>query len=347
MHSEINKDETRSSLTALMKRLTIRLSYQATIASRLLVLLGVVLLSLTSLLFTTPALGEEQPFVAVIFPDIGEPYRGIFTKIIEGIEDKLGVVVPNYPVQNNTNVNALRLQLQAQNIKVIIALGRQGMNTGVALDNGMLLAVGGLLTLPEHEARAQPVISLSPDPALLFDRIKALKPMTRRVFVVYDPNFNGWLLKLAKESARDRGLELVAYEAQDLRSAVRHYQTIFSTADSRKDALWLPHDPTTVEENSVLPLVLQETWNKNLAVFSSNFSHVRRGVLFSLYPDNFALGRSLGDLALGMLATGEYGARGMLPLRDVLVAVNLRTAKHLGLDLRLERKSFDTVFPEP
>ena len=305
-------------------------------------LLGVVLLVATAL-----AQGAGEASLAVVYPDIGEPYREIFEKIIEGIENKAGTPVANYPVRPGTDIGALKTSLRRQNAKVVIALGRQGMKTAAALDRSMGMVVGGVLTVPESEARGQSVVSLSPDPALLFARLKALMPAAKRVFVVYDPGFNGWLMKLAKEAARVQGMELVAYEAQDLRSALRFYQEIFSAADSHRDALWLPQDPTTVEERSILPLVLQESWNQGLAVFSSNFGHVRRGVLFSLYPDNVALGKSLAGLAQGILTTGDYGKRGMMPLRDVQIAVNLRTAKHLGLNLSHQQQSFDMVFPEP
>lgn len=284
--------------------------------------------------------------IAVIYPDIGEPYRSIFEEIIKGVEDKVGTHVAIYPVSSDTDIAALKASLLHQKTRVMIALGRQGMKTATALDNGIGVVVGGVLTVPENEARGQPVITLSPDPALLFARMKALRPSVKRVFVVYDPNFNGWLIKLAKDAASAQGLELVAYAAQDLRSAVRFYQEIFSAADGRNDALWLPQDPTTVEDSSILPLVLQESWNQGIAVFSSNFGHVRRGVLFSLYPDNVALGKSLAGLAEDILnSDGGSGSRGMMPLNDVQSAVNLRTAKHMGINpSRL--KSFDMTFPE-
>lgn len=304
-----------------------------------------VLLFFTALVATPTAWGSGEDAIAVIYPDIGEPYHGIFEKIIEGIEDKVGARVANHPVRADTEIGALKASLLHRNTKVVIALGRQGMKAATALNNGIGIVVGGVLTVPEDEARAQPVISLSPDPALLFARMKALKPATKRVFVVYDPGFNDWLMKLAKEAARAQELELVAYEAHDLRGAVRFYREIFSAADGHSDVLWLPHDSTTVEESSILPLVLQESWNRNIAVFSSNSGHVRRGVLFSLYPDNVALGKSLAGLAQGFLLSGGYKRRGMMPLRDVQSVVNLRTAKHLGLNPGPE-PDFDTTLPE-
>jgi putative tryptophan/tyrosine transport system substrate-binding protein len=307
--------------------------------------IGIASLAITVLAITTPAWAAAEDMIAVIYPDIGEPYRAIFEKIIEGIEDKVGTRVVNYPVRSDTDINVLKAGLRNQNTKLVIALGRQGMKTATVLNNGIRVVVGGVMTVPEDEARGQPVISLSPDPALLFARIKALKPAAKRVFVVYDPGFNGWLIKLAKEAARVQGLELVAYQAQDLRGAAQFYQEIFSEADGQNDVLWLPQDSTTVEESLILPLVLQKSWNQGIAVFSSNFAHVRRGVLFSLYPDNVALGRSLASLAQDILISGDYGNRGMMPLRDVQSAVNLRTAKHLGLN-PIRRHGFDTTFPE-
>jgi putative ABC transport system substrate-binding protein len=190
-------------------------------------------------------------------------------------------------------------------------------------------------------------ISLTPDPALLFMRLKNLLPAVKRVIVIYDPYRNDWLIKLAREAAKAQGLELVANEARDMASAAHLYEAAFASADSRRDAIWLPQDATTVDENTILPLVLKESWNRGVAVFSSSFLHVKKGALFALYPNNLELGRALASSALGVLA-GEPGKKGMLPLREVHTAVNLRTASHIGLNIGYQQqRSFDSVFPEP
>lgn len=283
--------------------------------------------------------------IAVIYPDIGEPYRTVFAQIIGGIEDRAKMQVGKYAVGQNVDIAELKNTLRSQEVKVVIALGRQGMKIAATLDRNIGVVVGGVIMPPENEMRDLPVNSLSPDPALLFSHLKRLVPAAQRVFTVYDPRQNAWMMRLAKDAARAQGLELMVYEAQDLRGAVHAYQEIFAAADNRRDALWLLQDSTTVEDGSVLPLVLNESWAHNLAVFSSSFGHVRRGVLFSLYPDNAGLGRHLADTALGFLASGDYGERGMILLREVLMAINLRTAKHLGLNTSLTQ-GFDMAFPE-
>jgi len=283
--------------------------------------------------------------IAVLYPDIGEPYRSVFSKIIEGIEEKAQTRISSFAVGSNFNPQSISSELKRQDVRVVIALGRNGLKAASALDRDIGVVAGGVLSVQENDVRSGTILSLAPDPALLFARLKALSPKTQRVHVVYEPPQNGWLLKLAKEAARLQGIELLAQEASDLKAAAAVYQGIFSSADPRRDALWLPQDSTTVEESVVLPLVLQESWAKGMPVFSSNVSHVKRGVLFALYPNNVELGRHLASSALG-LAGGSQAGKGVQPLREVLTAFNTRTASHLGLPRASMQQNFDLIFPE-
>jgi putative ABC transport system substrate-binding protein len=65
-----------------------------------------------------------------------------------------------------------------------------------------------------------------------------------------------------------------------------------------------------------------------------------------MYPDNAKMGQSLAKLALKTAKAGSKKTNTMLPLRDLLIAFNVRTAEHLGLDVdRKQRDEFDLVFP--
>ncbi len=290
---------------------------------------------------------QPSESIAIIYPDIGEPFRAIFATIIEGIEEKTKVKIKSYPIGANLDPAELNLQLKRNGTKVVIALGRQGLKTASGLDNAIAVVVGGVLSVPETENRNLTGISLTPDPGLLFSRLKNLLPGIKRVIVIYNPQNNEWLIKLARDAAKAQGLELVTFQARDLSTAARLYETTFASADAKQDAVWLPQDSTTVDETTVLPLVLKESWNRGVPIFSSSLVHVKKGALFALYPNNLELGRNLGGVALGLL-TGDTPKRGIAPLREVHTAINLRTASHIGLSIEeQQQRSFDFVYPVP
>lgn len=283
--------------------------------------------------------------IAVLYPEIGEPYRSVFARIIQGIEQQAGGPVTSIAIGASQDVQEIANELRRKDARVVIALGRNGMKAAAGLERGLGVVVGGVVTVSEAETRKFTVSSLTPDPALLFARLKVFVPAAKRVFVVYDPSQNAWLIRLARQAAAARGIELVAYEASELKIALQHYQGIVASMEAGRDALWLPLDSTTVHETAVLPLVLQEAWGRNLTVFSSNVAHVRRGALFSLYPNNLEVGRDLADFALGYLGSAAPPL-GMVPSKTALLAVNVRTAAHLGIDTVGKTAGFDLVFPE-
>jgi|CXWL01.1.fsa_nt_gi hypothetical protein len=73
--------------------------------------------------------------IAVIYPDIGEPYRSVFTQIIDGIESKANGRVTSFLVGANVDVGELNSFLRRQDARVVIALGRQGVKAAAALDS--------------------------------------------------------------------------------------------------------------------------------------------------------------------------------------------------------------------
>jgi putative ABC transport system substrate-binding protein len=281
--------------------------------------------------------------LTVLYPEIGEPYRTVFAEIIQGIEEQSrakvrGIALAREPVDVRATVKTG---------KVVIALGRQGLRAAETLEPGMGVVVGGVGAAPDGERVGLSGISLTPDPALLFTLLKNLLPGSRRVIVVYNPQTNEPLIRLAREAARGQGLELTALPAANLAEAARIYEAQLASADGRHDALWLPQDAVTAEETTILPMVLKESWGRNLPVFSSSMLHVKKGVLFGLYPNNLQLGRDLATLALA-IQNGEPVRRGVAPLRAVRAALNIRTASHIGLNLvASQQRNFDAVFPQP
>lgn len=302
---------------------------------------------LLSLLLLANAFAQSTQHIAVLYPELDEPYRSVFDQIMKGIEQRAKGQVVRMVITASSPAQEIKASLQRQNLRSVIVLGRAGLKLSKQLEElGIHMVIGAVVTVPEAEVRDLTVVSLAPDPVALLARLVHISPETKRIFIVYDPSQNRWMVRLAHIAAAARGIELLAMEANDQRSALQHYQNILATMDSGKDALWLPLDTTTVNEATVLPLVLLAAWTRKLVVFSSNLAHVRRGALFSLYPDNLAVGQHLAELVQQQLQTGSYKPGSVLPLRDALLAINTRTAAHLDMEVARVQVGAQWVFPE-
>lgn len=289
------------------------------------------------------AAAESLVPITVVYPDIQPPYRVVFDQITAGIADQSRNQAVNYPLSPGGDGNALQRQLERQSNGVVIGLGRRGFEALKVLMPGKPVLIGAMTATPQSMPQGFSAISLVPDPVILFSRLRQFVPQVRRIHVIFNPEPNGWLMRLAREAARNHGLELIGYEARDSRTAARLYRDVSGAVSGATDAIWLPPEDGTLDEAVVLPALLQEAWQREVVIFSGNPAHVRRGALFALYPDNYMLGRSLAKMALE-LDRGRNAE--VIPLADMSIAVNLRTAEHLNLQsLAQRRASFDAVFP--
>lgn len=281
--------------------------------------------------------------VMVLYPDVKPAYRQLFTQIIEGIEDEARN-------QNHSPVRSILLEKDADRQDVakqvfqdppdmVISLGKRAYGVAQILE-GRVPVVTGAVPISENSIVG---VSLIVDPDVIFSHLTDLAPSVKNIFVVYSPR-SEWLINLAKQSAAARGYQLHAYSAGSVKSAAQLYQKLIREIDPKTDAFWLPLDAITSNDQVVLPMMLEAAWNKKFAVFSSKPFHAKRGVLFSPVPDQRKMGRRL------MQMVGEIESQGtqlpVEPLREVLLAVNVRTASHLNIKYSATQLStFDFIFP--
>lgn len=291
----------------------------------------------------------KSPSVAVVYPEVRDPYRGVFLEIARGMEEELGQSVSHYVLSDRQDsTDKLIAEMKSDDIDVVVTLGRAGLAVAKPLSAVFPVVIGGALIRPDEAPQGITGISLTPAPEILFDNLKRLVPETRQITVIFDPQQTAWEIEHAEKAARERGFTLNAQPAENLRVSSGLFRQILVEIQGNTIALWLPRENAAMDEQTLLPVVLKEAWEKNFVVFSSNLDHVRKGALFSLYPDNFGMGRSLATLAQQQAQQGGTKAETIKPLRDLLVAVNLRTAEHLGLHFSNQtRREFAMVFPTP
>ncbi len=285
--------------------------------------------------------------LGVVYPEVRAPYKKIFETIIGGIEHETGSKVDQYVLSKAIDSEKIQSNITGNQNKIILALGLGGLKAVSQMKLDIPIVIGAIL--PSSANIADSIaggISLIPDPSILFEKLKILVPRVKTVSVIYNPSVNQILIDRANKSAQTLDLLLDARSATNLREAALIYRDLVERVDNRTNAIWLLQDSTIIDSDSILSSILEYAWKRRLIVFSNRLVHAKRGALFSVYPDNFKMGRELGKLARTIVV--DSGVSNMLNLRSLKLAVNTRTAKHLGIEFSSQNeKSFDLIFPRP
>ncbi len=297
-------------------------------------------------IFIPRVASPSQISIAVIYPDVKAPYNSIFSQIIEGINQQSEVKIKEYSLDDRVDNVVLRKKLEDQNTEVIIALGRRGIEVTQTLGLKKPIVIGAASLTPEFMdiyGKSVSAIRLAPDPDLMFSRLRELMPQSKRIIVVTSADRESWLMGAAYEAAKKHDFELLIHNASEVRAAAHLYSVVMDNMRPETDTLWLPPDDESVDVRGILPAILQDAWDRRVAVFGSNPVYVKRGALFALYPDNLKMGRRLATLAMDSVKNGSVK---IFPTQDVLMAVNIRTAEHLGLGKIIKKQQeFDVVYP--
>ncbi|MCT6698170.1 ABC transporter substrate-binding protein [Rheinheimera sp. 4Y26] len=267
--------------------------------------------------------------LTVLYPQVKAPYDDIFKQIIRGIEHQHQGEMRLQQLDAATSLPQLAKELRADSTTMVIALGKSGYQVAQQIHSSNSVVVGALPVQPAGLAG----ISLLTDPKVLFSSLKMLAPAVDKVHVLYSES-SRWLIQIAIEQGQQQGIEVIAQKVTDLKDAIRQYQELWQNIDAKTTAVWLPLDPVSVNEQVILPKILEVAWERNIVLFSSKPEHAKRGVLFSTFPDHFELGREL-VLMVEQLHQTKIAAT-VIPLQQVQLAVNLRTAAHLGMEYKPE-----------
>lgn len=278
--------------------------------------------------------------LTVIYPQVPPPYNKVFDEIIAGIEQQYPQKVQLKTISKWDSTEDLSQWLSHNNVNMLIALGKSGYEAAKMLAHDNPVVIGALPIRPNGISG----ISLLADPKVLFTALTQLAPAIKRVHVIYSPG-NEWLIELAQSQAQDLGLSLNKIEVQDVKTAVIKYDELLSSIDTKTDAVWLPVDQVTANEQVILPNLLERSWEQNVVLFSSKPAHAKRGALFSMFPDHVELGKQLVKMVVQMNETKHR--EGVKPLQEMKLAVNLRTAAHLGFEYKSQQKEkFSLTFPQ-
>lgn len=286
---------------------------------------------------------DKDHLIAVVYPETREPYRQIFLSIIQGIEDSHDGNVVIRELESDYASDDLWSWLKDKDIQTVIALGQRGLNSMESFQNPPLTIVGGALLNPAESKYSG--VSLAPSPVKIFPLIRKIVPQVKRIFVIGNDS-EQWLLETARTICENESLELALEKATSIQDVALKYREVLRNMDSKTDALWISADGMRLAK-PILNSVLETAWSRNLMVFSSNLSDVKRGALFSFYANHKEMGKELVGFSKKMDQAPKADVR-IVPTESVSVAINLRTADHLNLYYDKNMfKTFSLMYPPP
>jgi putative ABC transport system substrate-binding protein len=219
----------------------------------------------------------------------------------------------------------------------------RGSDAGLVVAVGLKAALVAKLELPDvpiiycmvldpekHDLRGPNVagISLRVPMERQFSTMRALLPKLKFVGVIYDPDKTGPLIEEARRLAGRAGFELVERQVRsekDLPGALRSLTV-------KMEALWLVPDSTVLTEDSIR-FVLGTSLDHNIPVIGFSSEFVRNGALAGLSISPEDIGRQVGVLTKRAMNGANSLSPATMPPDRIRLAVNLKTAKYLGLSL--------------
>ena len=299
-------------------------------------------LVVTLLVVITPStlLAGPKLKVGVLYPEVkSQALTQIFEEIIEGIISNHELEVSLFIISDGDDLEQIERDIKHRGVNSVIAIGQRSYALGKKLAKSLPVVHGGVMIEPNGHSG----ISLVADPHQFFDKLTTLAPSVKQVFTVYSDDSNGWLIRMAKETAAQYGIELHAQKAGSVREGMSLLRDTLDAVKGDHDAIWLLLDKV-IPDKAALPIVLEKAWESRVVVFSNNPSHTRRGALFALFPDHQEMGARLGRL---LIQQSQENARPLvLPSQDLKISINERTASHLGFSFaQNQRAEFDLIFP--
>lgn len=275
---------------------------------------------------------------AILHPNLDSAPGAVFQQVLTGISSYPSVNAATQSFGETPDAAALSQWINTQGAASVILLGNQGLKLASEIQTAAPIVVGGVLRPPAGIAG----VSILGEPEQFFVQLRNLAPKVKTVSIIYSPDINDWWITPAVEAANKHKLILKPMVATDVVTSARLYRDFLASAKPYSDALWIPlHDITPMK--TVLPLILRESWTRNIVVFSNNPLLAKQGVMFAMYPDNEAMGRQIAEFANQQRTTAD----GRVVYANRLhTALNRRTAAHLGLDVSESMlQKFDRIYP--
>jgi putative tryptophan/tyrosine transport system substrate-binding protein len=279
-----------------------------------------------------PAVGAAEDYhVAIMTSQDAQPYQEVLLGFREYLSQHNGkVTFDEYPLQGNADrANQALLTIKANGTRLRLTVG--SFATQIAVQEGGELPIVACLIVNANDlqkATNATGVVLEFPLEIQFQWMHRFLPQNRTVGVLFNPQENQRKIEDATRVAKSMGLTLVPREVQSPQALPEALHSLAQEAD----VLWGITDQIVVSPQTAEPLLLFSFRNR-IPLIGLSTPWVKAGALYALDRDYVDLGAQCGELALQVLQGQRASALPAVPPRKVLYALNLKTARHMKVDI--------------
>lgn len=161
--------------------------------------------------------------------------------------------------------------------------------------------------------------------------MRAFLPSLSRIGMLYDPDKTTPKLKEAESYAAVHEFTLQGFAVGNEKEIPQQLRMLLS----KSDALWLVPDSTVLTDESIR-FILESSVAKEVPVIGFSPEFTRLGALLSLSVDYGEAGREAGLLAKRILNGDQPLPLKPVPVQQIKITVNQKTARYLGITIPKE-----------
>lgn len=170
------------------------------------------------------------------------------------------------------------------------------------------------------------------------DQIEAMvdiQSSIKKIGVIYNPDKNQDFIDRAKTIAQKEGVELLIETIGNDSELSGAFERL---VDRKMDILWLIPDSTVFPSDRekrrfAIEYLIKTPTLKNIPVYGAALNFVKSGAVLSLSADFADVGRQAGEMGVKILNGTPPSTMPVEYPRFVKLALNLRTARAIGLDI--------------
>lgn len=286
---------------------------------------SVLLIALWPVLLFSPGLLSAAEIAVLKSSDIAA-----YNQAIAGLRAELpgSITVTEYDMQGDVvQGRKLARKIRASDASLVVAVGLKAALVAKLEVVDVPLLYCMVLDPEKYDLRGPNItgIGLQIPIERQFNAMRSILPKLKRIGVIYDREKTGPLVEEARRWAKGFNLELVERQIKSEKELPDTLRALIPYID----VLWLVPDSTVLTEDS-LRFVLATGLDHNVPVTGFSTEFVRSGALMGLSIDPEDIGRQAGMVAKKIL-NGERNASILVPPDRIRFALNLKTAKFMGL----------------